>query len=122
MHNYSVGISRSVKKYLAINSPRLDALRPNPYLHISVAPNPVQDHGNITVYGLYSVPDALFSLKLFDLLGNEVVDLTSQIQLNGSRTIAQAMLEDLTIANGIYMLRFTADEVVKTLPVVIMKK
>lgn len=94
----------------------------NPYLYMRIQPNPSgAAPGLITIYGLYSVPDKSYALKVYDLLGREVADLTPEMQLNGTATIAEVPFDGHDLASGVYLVRFTAGGDSRTARLIIQK-
>ncbi|MCE7935048.1 MAG: T9SS C-terminal target domain-containing protein [Chlorobi bacterium CHB2] len=81
----------------------------NPYLFINIIPNPLRlGAATITIYGLYSVPTDNLSLRVFDLYGRQVADLSTMLELTGSRTIAEATIDASKFASGVYLVQFQA--------------
>lgn len=94
----------------------------NPYLFVTIAPNPLQlGAAKITIYGLYSVPTDHLSLRVFDLYGRQIADLSPMIEVNGSRTIAETTLYASQFPSGVYLLNFQAGGASRTERIVITR-
>jgi photosystem II stability/assembly factor-like uncharacterized protein len=92
----------------------------NPYLYLDIRPNPIDAAGaHITVYGLYSVRGSEQTLGVFDILGRRIMDLTPNMRLNGSGSIAEVDLDATALPIGSYMLVFRAGSDVKAERIVI---
>lgn len=78
-------------------------------------PNPFNPTTNIT----YSIPDDAFvSLKIYDVLGNEITSLLNEEKLKGTYEIS---FNGSDMNSGVYFCRIEADNLYKTLKLMMLK-
>ena len=77
----------------------------NPYLYISAYPSPT--NGKVihcTVYGLYSVQPASVSFTMLDVLGREVMDITTTVRNNSNGAFSTFDIPTASLSAGVYYL------------------
>ena len=84
-------------------------------LYHKIIPNPFNPSTKIE----YSIPEASFvQLKVYDILGNEVVSLVNQEQRAGTY---RADFYGNDLASGLYIAQLTAGNYVQTIKMSLMK-
>ncbi len=93
----------------------IDIKTPNQYALHQNYPNPFNPITSIT----YNLPiDGIVSLRVFDMLGSEVVTLVSENQKAGAYTIPFYAGD---LASGIYICKITANNFISSIKMILMK-
>jgi photosystem II stability/assembly factor-like uncharacterized protein len=96
---YKLDRTASATQSVVSNSPWTS----NPYLYISIYPNPVNTNANVTVYGLYSVTGEVQQLHVRDVLGRDVLDLSKQFKEKSNGSTSSVGLDVSSLPSGVYM-------------------
>ncbi len=94
----------------------------NPYLYISAYPSPT--NGKVihcTVYGLYSVQAASVSFRMLDVLGREVMDITTTVRNNSNGAYSTFDIPTASLSAGVYYLILGTSNGGTTQSIVIVK-
>ncbi len=93
----------------------IDIKMPNEYAIYQNYPNPFNPATSIT----YSLPsDGMVSLKIYDMLGGEVITLINENQKAGVYTIP---FNGRDLSSGIYICKMSADKFVSSIKMILMK-
>lgn len=76
----------------------------NEYLYLTLSPVPAGSRINVMVYGLYSVRDRAATLKIYDVLGREVMDATELLRNASDGRSASLELMVSAFPNGVYQM------------------
>jgi hypothetical protein len=93
----------------------IDIKMPNEYAIYQNYPNPFNPATSIT----YSLPsDGMVSLKIYDMLGGEVITLINQNQKAGAYTIP---FNGRDLSSGVYICKMSAGKFVSSIKMILMK-
>ena len=92
-----------------------DLTSPTAYSLEQNYPNPFNPSTNIS----YSIPNSSFvTLKVYDILGNEVAALVNQTQAAGKHTVS---FDAGNLSNGVYLYSIKADNFTNIKKMILMK-
>lgn len=80
----------------------------NPYFYISIMPNPVANYVNFKLYGLFSVGSADLDLRILDIFGTEVADLTAYANNNRNGTTSEFNYNISELPVGVYIIKLSS--------------
>jgi photosystem II stability/assembly factor-like uncharacterized protein len=115
---YFVGANGTLVKWTS-STASVDAgpLSSNQYLDIRITPSPAQQLLNCTVYGLHSVKDhQSLRLKIFDLLGREVKDLSEEVLQKDNGLYSSISFPTSSLPSGLYIMFLTTSDGSKSQP------
>ena len=110
--------NRIIKDFTAIVLPASvenEGEQPNEYFLTQNYPNPFNPSTNIK-YGLREA--GFVSLKIYDVLGNEVADLVNEYKTAGSYEIS---FNNIQLSSGIYIYRLTANNFIQARKMILEK-
>ncbi len=77
------------------------------YLYISAYPQPCHNSMHCLLHGLYSAPNALLQAGVYDILGRQILDLTSIAINNNNGYISEFTIDVSPLAKGAYTLIYS---------------
>ncbi len=81
------------------------------YLYISAFPNPSRGTLQCILHGMYSAPNGVLRAGLFDILGREVIDLTSLAIANNNNQISTFSINTEKLSHGVYTIEYSLNGV-----------
>lgn len=91
----------------SLNVERGKPVQGNPYMFISLYPNPSQSELTCKLHGTYSDKEAILSAVISDLLGRTVMDLTQDANRANNGQIAEFTIDVKGLTAGVYFLTYT---------------
>jgi len=80
----------------------------NQYFWITTMPIPASSSMEVTLYGLFSVKNALLSVKVYNIMGVEVADYSTAANAGNDGTISRFTADVSKLSGGVYVLRYSA--------------
>jgi photosystem II stability/assembly factor-like uncharacterized protein len=94
---------------------------PGKYLYLVNIPNPASRKTDIQLTGLANLRSFPLSLKIYDLLGLELADLSSQVMDNLSGDVSHAVWDVSLIPSGTYSARISGGPASRVAMIVVVK-
>ncbi len=92
----------------SVDSPHTSEGRFNPYFYIRTQPIPASGMMEVTLYGLYSVKNQLLTVKVFNMLGFEVADYSSEANAGNNGAYSTFNADVGKLGGGVYVLQYSA--------------
>ncbi|ROL61968.1 T9SS C-terminal target domain-containing protein [Bacteroidetes/Chlorobi group bacterium ChocPot_Mid] len=115
---YLIGANRVIRGYAIEDSTiavdeQIDGGRYCPFYYIHINPNPVLGTAKIKIIGLHYAQGKRLYLRIYDINGNYIKDISEEANLNNDGNNAEFEAELHDLPNGIYFIELEANNLIR---------